>query len=59
MRRDMQRLEQVRLPRAVFPDKEHDPRREIEVEGCIRPVVPERDVLDDQPASRIGMIRYV
>jgi hypothetical protein len=54
----VQRLEQVRLPDAVRPDDEHEPWLEIEVERRVRPVPAERYVLDDQPARRIGMIRY-
>jgi hypothetical protein len=55
----MDRLQQVRLAGAVLADDEHDSLGEVEVERGVRPVVPERDVADDQPASRIGMIRYV
>ena len=58
LRRDVQRLEQVRLPDAVRPDGEHDARLEVEIERRVRPVLAKSDVLDDQPASRIGMIRY-
>jgi hypothetical protein len=58
LRREVQRLEQVRLPDAVRPDDEHEPWLEIEVERQVRPVPAERYVLDDQPARRIGMIRY-
>src|SRR5207237_3786026 len=56
---DVQRLEQVRLPRTVRPHDEHEPRLEPEVESRVRAVVAKRDRLDDQPASRIGMMRYV
>jgi len=55
----MQRLEQVRLADAVVADDEHDPAAKGEVECGVGAVVPKRDVCDDQPASRIGMIRYV
>ena len=62
LRRDVQRLEQVRLADAVRPDDEHDAGRERELERRVRAVVAKRDVLDDQaraqPASLIGMIRY-
>jgi hypothetical protein len=54
----VQRLEQVRLADAVPPDDEDDPLGEVEVERRVRPVLAERYVLDDQPARRIGMIRY-
>jgi len=59
LRAEVERLEQVRLADAVVADDEHEPRREAEVEGGVGAVVPERDVRDDQPASRIGMSRYV
>jgi hypothetical protein len=54
----MQRLEQVRLAGAVPPDDEDDPGRKVEVERRVRPVLTERYAIDDQPARRIGMIRY-
>jgi hypothetical protein len=54
---DVQRLEQVRLADAVRPDREDDPARERQVERCVRPVLAERQLVD-QPARRIGMIRY-
>jgi hypothetical protein len=57
LRRDVERLEQVRLARAVAADDEDDPGREVEVERGIRPVLAERYVIADQPARRIGMIR--
>ncbi len=56
--RDVQRLEQVRLAGAVSTHHEDDPLREVEVERRVRPVLTERYVIADQPASRIGMIRY-
>jgi hypothetical protein len=55
----VERLEEVRLARAVVAHDEHEPRPEIEVERRVGAIVPKRDVLDDQPARRIGMIRYV
>jgi hypothetical protein len=62
----MQGFEQVRLAGPVLADDEHDAGQEVELEGGIGAVVPERDALDDQrrfrpcyPARRIGMIRYV
>ena len=59
LRRDVQRLEQVRLADAVSPDDEHDPRREREVERRVRAVVAKGYAgWSDQPARRIGMIRY-
>ena len=57
LRPDVQRLEQVRLPGAVRPDHQHEPRLEREVERGVRAKAPERDPRDDQPASLIGMIR--
>ena len=57
LRADVQRLEQVRLPGPVLSDDQDDSRVEVEVERRVGAVVPERDVPDDQPASRIGMIR--
>ena len=58
LRGDVQRLEQVRLAGAVSTDHEDDPLREVEVERRVRPVLTERYVIADQPASLIGMIRY-
>jgi hypothetical protein len=55
---DVQRLEQVRFADTVRPDDEDDARLERELQRCVRAVVAERDPVDDQPASRIGMIRY-
>jgi hypothetical protein len=57
LRPDVQRLEQVRLADAVRPDRQDDPVRERQVERRVRPVLAERELVD-QPASRIGMIRY-
>jgi hypothetical protein len=54
---DVQRLEQVRLADAVRPDGKDDAVGERQVEGRVRAVLAERQVLD-QPARRIGMIRY-
>jgi hypothetical protein len=54
----MKRLEQVRLADAVRADDEHDARRKREIELGVRAVLPERQSLDNQPASLIGMIRY-
>jgi hypothetical protein len=55
----VKRLEEVRLAGPVLSHDEHDARFEAEVERGIRAVATERDVPGDQPASRIGMIRYV
>jgi len=44
----VQRLEQVRLAGAVVADDEDDARPQSQVEGRVRAVVPERDLLDDQ-----------
>jgi len=54
----MESLEQVRLPGSVRPRDEHDSGFELQLEPGVRAEVPERDLADDQPASRIGMIRY-
>src|SRR5262249_483207 len=58
LRADVQRLEEVGLPRAVGTHDEHKPRLQLELELGVGAVVPERNGADDQPASRIGMIRY-
>jgi hypothetical protein len=58
LRRDVQCLEQVRLAGAVPADNENDAALDCEVELRIRPVLTERYVIADQPARRIGMIRY-
>ena len=58
MRADVKGFEQVRLPGTVRPGDEHQPRLETELEACVRAKVAERDLADDQPGSRIGMIRY-
>ena len=49
LRADVERLEQVRLAGAVLADDEDDPGGELEIEGAVRAVVPERDAADDQP----------
>ena len=54
----MKRLEQVCLADTVSADNQNDPGREAKVERRIRPVPAERYAIDDQPARRIGMIRY-
>jgi hypothetical protein len=48
LRADVERLEQVRLAGAVLADDEDDARPEVELEPLVRPVVAERDALDDQ-----------
>jgi hypothetical protein len=58
LRREVERLEQIGLANAVAADDENDPGREVEVERRIRPIPTERYAIDDQPARRIGMIRY-
>jgi hypothetical protein len=55
---DMKRLEEVRLPGAVRAIEEDDAWLESQLERGIRAEVAERDLADDQPASRMGMIRY-
>jgi hypothetical protein len=53
----MDRLEQVRLADAVRAGHQDEPRRKVELEPGVGAKVAKRDVADDQPASRIGMIR--
>ncbi|MDQ3994291.1 MAG: hypothetical protein M3265_05810, partial [Actinomycetota bacterium] len=55
---DVQGLEEIRLPDAVRAGHEDEPGLEDELERCIGAEIAERDVVDDQPARRIGMIRY-
>src|SRR5207244_4519605 len=58
LRADVQRLEQVRLAGAVRADGQDETWLEVELETRVRAVVAKRDRGDDQPASRMGMIRY-
>jgi hypothetical protein len=58
LRADVQCLQEVRLPRAVSPGYEDQPGPERKLEPGVRPELAERDLVDDQPARRIGMIRY-
>jgi hypothetical protein len=51
LRRDVQRLEQVRLADAVRPDDENEAGRERQVERGVRPVTTKRDVANDQALS--------
>lgn len=55
---DVQGLEQIGLARTVRAGDENEAGLELELEPGVRPEVAERDVGDDQPARRIGMIRY-
>jgi hypothetical protein len=55
LRREMQALEQIRLASAVRADSEHDPRFQRELEPWIRPVVPEFERPDDQPATKASL----
>ena len=55
---DVERLEQIRLPGAVRPVQQDDPRLEGQLERGVRAKVTKGDLVDDQPASRMGMIRY-
>jgi hypothetical protein len=57
LRADVQRLEEVRLAGAVRPDGENEPGSQLELESLVGAEVSEPDVLDDQPGSRIGMIK--
>ena len=54
LRADVQRFEQVRLPRAVRPDSEHEPRLQVEVEARVRANVAKRDSVDDQVSLAAG-----
>jgi hypothetical protein len=49
LRADVERLEQIRLAGSVLADDEDDSGGELEIEGAVRAVVPERDAADDQP----------
>jgi hypothetical protein len=53
----VQRFEQVGLAGAVRADDDNKALAKLELEGDVRAKAPERDPLDDQPASLIGMIR--
>ena len=46
------------LPTPFRPDGEHEAGLEGELERGVRAVVTKREPADDQPARRIGMIRY-
>ena len=54
----MQSLQKVRLPGSVRAVQQHDSGLKLELQTWVRAKVSERYVADDQPASRIGMIRY-
>jgi hypothetical protein len=47
----MEALEEVRLSRAVRPDRQDEPRLELELEPGVRAIVAERELLDDQAAT--------
>ena len=55
---DMESLEEIRLTCSVRAVQKHNTRLEPKLQTGVRAEVPERDLADDQPASRIGMIRY-
>jgi hypothetical protein len=59
--REVNGLEQVGLAGSVLACDEDDAWRQGQIEGRVGAEVAERDAEDDQaqPASRIGMIRYV
>jgi hypothetical protein len=44
----MERLEQVRLPDAVRPDREHEPGTQTELQLRVGAEIDERDAIDDQ-----------
>ena len=48
LRADMQRLEQIRLPRSVRSDDQQQAGLELEVKSGVRANVPKRDSVDDQ-----------
>jgi hypothetical protein len=50
-------LEQIRLAGTVRADDQNDPVGERQVERRVRAVLTERQAVD-QPARRIGMIKY-
>jgi hypothetical protein len=52
------RLQEVGLADTVLSDHNDEPGYQVELERGVRAKVAEGDVLDDQPARRIGMIRY-
>jgi len=58
LRSHVKRLEKVRLPGTVGTVKKYDTGLESKLQAGVRAEVPERDLANDQPASRIGMIRY-
>ena len=58
LRTHVERLEQIRLAGAVRAVEKHDPGLQAQLERGVRTEVAKRDVADDQPASRMGMIRY-
>jgi hypothetical protein len=53
----VERLEQIRLAGTVRADDQNDPVGERQVERRVRAVLTERQTVD-QPARRIGMIKY-
>src|SRR5205814_7289132 len=55
LRADMQRLEQVRLAGPVWADHEHEPGLQLELEPSIRAEISQRDLVDDQPATRASL----
>ena len=59
LRRNVQAFEQIRFPRAVLTHNQDESGRKFEVECRVRTEATERESADDQPASRIGMMRYV
>jgi hypothetical protein len=50
LRPDVERLEQIRLARAVPADRQYEPRGQLQLERRVRAVVAKRDFVDDQPA---------
>jgi hypothetical protein len=49
----VERLQEVRLPRAVRSDREDDARSKLELDARVGAEVPERDRIDDQtPTAR-------
>src|SRR5262249_21849576 len=58
LRADVQRLEEVGLPRAVGTHDEHKPRLQLQLELGVGAVVPDENRAADPPANRMGMSRY-
>src|SRR5581483_10923920 len=58
LRAHVQRLEQVRLADPVRAHREHQPGLERQLQALVGAELAQLQLADDQPASRMGMIRY-